>query len=63
MAKCERCGKKPMSGNNVPHSLQKTKRKWRPNIQKVLVTDEQGVTRRRYLCANCIKTLSKTKAL
>ena len=32
---CEVCGKGPMSGNNVSHSHVKTKRKWKPNIQRV----------------------------
>ncbi|MCB9042946.1 MAG: 50S ribosomal protein L28 [Chitinophagales bacterium] len=31
---CELSGKKPMSGNNVPKSNQKTKRWFYPNLQK-----------------------------
>lgn len=31
--KCKLTGKKPMSGNNVPFSLKKTKRRFMPNIQ------------------------------
>lgn len=34
MAKvCAITGKKPMSGNNVSHANNKTKRKWNPNLQ------------------------------
>lgn len=32
--KCSITGKKPMFGNNVSHSQKKTKRQWKPNIQK-----------------------------
>ncbi|MDZ7639343.1 MAG: 50S ribosomal protein L28 [Bryobacterales bacterium] len=33
MAKvCAITGKKPMSGNNVSHANNKTKRKWNPNL-------------------------------
>ena len=58
MAKCEICGKRPMSGNNVPHSLHKTKRRWSPNVQKVKITLE-GRTRKAYVCAKCLRTLNK----
>ena len=32
---CEICAKGEMSGMNVSHSHLKTKRKWKPNIQRV----------------------------
>jgi large subunit ribosomal protein L28 len=60
MAKCEICGKAPMSGNNVPHSLHKTKRQWRPNIQKVTLVQD-GRSRKAYVCAKCLRTMNKTK--
>jgi large subunit ribosomal protein L28 len=60
MAKCEICGKTPMFGHNVPHSLHKTKRMWRPNIQKVKIT-EDGHTRSAYVCSKCLKTMNKTR--
>ena len=31
---CELTGKRPVSGNNVSHSKQKTKRRFLPNLQK-----------------------------
>ena len=34
-AYCEICQKGAMSGMNVSHSHLKTKRKWKPNIQRV----------------------------
>ena len=33
--KCELTGKKPLKGNNVSHSNNKTKRKFYPNLKKV----------------------------
>ena len=62
MAKCEICGKSPMFGNNVPHSLHKTKRNWRPNIQKVTVV-ENGRSVKRHLCTKCLRTMTKSKAV
>mgnify|MGYP002034338388 FL=1 len=37
---CELTGKKPMSGNNVSHSNNKTKRKFYPNIKEVSLKSE-----------------------
>jgi len=62
MAKCEMCGKSPMFGNNVPHSLHKTKRRWRPNVQKITVV-EDGRPRKKYVCTKCLRTMTKTRAV
>jgi len=62
MAKCEMCGKSPMFGNNVPHSLHKTKRRWRPNVQKITVV-EDGRPRKKYVCTRCLRTMTKTRAV
>ncbi len=61
MAKCEICGKTRMFGNNVPHSLHKTKRQWRPNIQKIMITRD-GQARRAFVCAQCLRTINKAKS-
>jgi large subunit ribosomal protein L28 len=37
---CELTGKRPMSGHNVSHSNNKTKRKFFPNIKKVTLRSE-----------------------
>jgi large subunit ribosomal protein L28 len=58
MAKCENCGKGPQFGHNVSFSQKKTKRQFKPNIQRITVY-EDGKMVRKYLCARCIKTLSK----
>ncbi|MBK7215582.1 MAG: 50S ribosomal protein L28 [Candidatus Promineofilum sp.] len=58
MAKCEVCGKGPMSGQNVSFSQRKTKRLFRPNIQKTTVY-ENGRRVRRTMCVRCMKTMAK----
>ncbi len=59
MAKCEMCGKKPMSGNNVSHSMHRTKRKWKPNIQKTTIL-KGGKLQKVKLCSRCLRTVIKT---
>jgi large subunit ribosomal protein L28 len=59
MAKCEMCGKTPSFGHNVSHSNVRTKRQWKPNIQKVTVYPE-GRPQRMKLCTRCIRTLNKS---
>ena len=58
MAKCENCGKRPQFGQNVSFSQKKTKRQFKPNIQRISVY-EDGKKIRKNLCTRCIKTLSK----
>ena len=52
---CDLTGKAVMSGNNVSHANNKTKRLWMPNLQKVKVETEQGVQSIR-VCTQCIKS-------
>ena len=58
MAKCEICGKGPQFGHNVSHSNRKTNRQFKPNIQRVKVM-EDGRMVSKYMCARCIRTMSK----
>ena len=59
MAKCEICGKGPLSGHNVSFSQRKTKRQFKPNVQRVTLY-EDGRKVRKYMCTRCIKTVAKT---
>lgn len=59
---CEICGKKPTTGNNVSHSHLKTKRVFRPNIQKVTIKDENGTVRKANVCTSCLKAGKVTRA-
>lgn len=55
MAKmCEICGKKPVSGNNISHAHNRTRRRWLPNLQSVRALVNGRVSRMR-VCATCIK--------
>ena len=61
MAKCEMCGKTPSFGHSVSHSNVRTKRQWKPNIQKVTVYQD-GKSQRMKLCTRCLRTLNKPQA-
>jgi large subunit ribosomal protein L28 len=58
MAKCENCGKTPSFGHSVSHSNVRTKRQWKPNIQKVTIYKD-GRPQRMKLCTRCLRTLNK----
>ena len=59
---CQICGRGPVTGNNVSHAHNKTRRRWLPNLQTVKVRDEDGQNRRIRVCANCIKSGKVVKA-
>ena len=52
---CELCGKGPMSGNHVSHAHNLTRRRWKPNIQKVRAVIN-GTVRKIRICAKCLKS-------
>ncbi len=55
MAKiCVICNKSKTTGYKISHSNIKTKRKWRPNIQKIKIMLD-GSPRRANVCSRCIK--------
>jgi large subunit ribosomal protein L28 len=58
MARCEVCGKGPQFGNNVSHSMRHTKRRFNANLQRLRVNAD-GVQKRVYICAKCLKTRQK----
>jgi large subunit ribosomal protein L28 len=60
MAKCDVCGKGPQFGNNVSHSMRHTKRRWNPNVQHMRLMKD-GVEKRLYICAKCLKTRQKPR--
>ncbi|MBI5928287.1 MAG: 50S ribosomal protein L28 [Chloroflexi bacterium] len=61
MAKCEYCGKHTQFGQNNPFSQKKTKRTFKPNLQKVQVVEEGRVISRT-LCTKCVKNIGKHRA-
>jgi len=60
-AKCEVCGKGPVSGNNVSHANNKTKRRFKPNLQKAKTTIN-GKLKSARVCTRCLRTFSKNAA-
>lgn len=62
--KCKLTGKGPMSGNNVPFSQKKTKRRFLPNIQKKKVyIPELDRTVQIKMTARAMRTMDKKGGL
>ncbi|HBT46359.1 MAG TPA: 50S ribosomal protein L28 [Peptococcaceae bacterium] len=62
MAVCSICGKKSVVGNQISHSNIKTKRQWRPNLQRVRAV-VNGTRRRIYVCTRCLRSGKVQRAL
>ena len=62
MAVCTVCGKKRVTGNNVSHANNKTKRVFMPNLQKVKAQTGRGV-KRVYVCTRCLRAGKIRKAV
>ena len=57
---CPITGKRPMSGNNVSHANNKTRRRWQPNLQKKRIWDAENsvfVTMR--ISTRALRTIQK----
>ena len=59
---CEVCGKGERSGFNVSHSHLKTKRTWKPNIQRVKASVE-GTVKKVNVCTRCLRSGKVTRAI
>jgi large subunit ribosomal protein L28 len=62
MAVCAVCGKKRVVGNNVSHANNKTKRVFKPNLQRMRVQTDQG-TKRLHVCSRCLRSGKIRKAV
>ncbi|HUX12935.1 MAG TPA: 50S ribosomal protein L28 [Spirochaetia bacterium] len=52
--KCEICGKHTMTGNNVSHAHNKSRRVWKPNLVRVQTL--VGTTKKTIrICTRCLK--------
>lgn len=60
--KCELCQKKSVSGHNVSHANNKTKRVFNPNIQTVRAI-VHGTHRRLRVCTRCLRSGLVKKAV
>ncbi len=54
--KCAICGKGPVTGNNVSHAHNKTRRRWMPNLQSVRTVSATGQSKRIKACTRCIRS-------
>ena len=62
--KCELTGKKAMSGNNVSHAKNRTKRKFLPNLNNVTLTSEVlGRDFQLKVSASALRTVDKVGGL
>ncbi|HAN96570.1 MAG TPA: 50S ribosomal protein L28 [Planctomycetaceae bacterium] len=73
---CEVCGKRTQTGNSVELRGKAkylggvgtkvtgiTRRKFKPNLQRVKVTSPNGTTRRTWVCTQCIRSGAVRKAV
>ena len=59
--RCAICGKGTLSGNNVSHAHNVTKRKWNPNLQRVRAVVD-GQPRKVDVCTRCLRSGKVIKA-
>lgn len=59
---CQICNKGMMSGNNVSHSVRRTRRTWAPNTQRVRVVMDGSVCHK-YVCTRCLRSGKVQRAL
>jgi large subunit ribosomal protein L28 len=59
--KCDLCGKGPLVGNQVSHANNKTKKRTKPNLQRVRA-DLNGRHLHLRVCTRCLKAGKVTKA-
>jgi large subunit ribosomal protein L28 len=59
---CSVCGRQPSFGNNRSHSMVATRRRFDPNLQHIRILVD-GVQKRAYVCARCLKSGKVQKAL
>ncbi len=58
---CEICGKGATTGMNVSHSHLKTKRTWKPNIQKVRAVVDDEI-KHVNVCTRCLRSGKVTRS-
>jgi large subunit ribosomal protein L28 len=58
---CAVCAKGPVTGHNVSHANNRTKRRWYPNLQTVRVWVD-GAPKRIKVCTQCLKSNRIKKA-
>jgi large subunit ribosomal protein L28 len=62
MAECYVCGKHRVVGNNVSHSNRKTKRVFKPNLQRIKIVTSSG-PKKATVCTRCLRSGRVVKAI
>jgi len=57
--RCSISGKGPMTGYNVSHAHNKTKRRFLPNLRTVRITLEDGTRKKIKVAASELRTMKK----
>jgi large subunit ribosomal protein L28 len=60
--RCAITGKGPLTGNNVSHANNKTKRRQLPNLRTLRISLEDGTTRKIRVAASTLRTMKKRAA-
>ncbi len=60
--RCDICNKGTTTGNNVSHSVRKTRREWKANIQKVRAVQGNSVKKIK-VCTSCLRSGKVTRAI
>ena len=64
-ARCEISGKGVMSGHRISitrsHVSRRANRKWKPNLKKIRVMDENGSVKTMKICVKELRNLKKSK--
>jgi len=58
---CSICGKGRQVGFSISHAHNKTKKVWKPNVQKVRSVSANGMIKRITVCTRCIRSGSVVK--
>lgn len=58
--RCMLSGKGVMSGNNVSHANNKTKRRFKPNLRVLRIKNEDGSTVKIKVAASTLRTIKKS---
>lgn len=60
---CFVCGKSNISGHQISHALNHTKRVWKPNLRRVRILDENNTVRREMVCSRCLRSNKVRRAV
>ncbi|MEY4504820.1 MAG: ribosomal protein [Pseudomonadota bacterium] len=58
--RCMLTGKGVMSGNNVSHANNRTKRRFKPNLRVLRIQSEDGTTVKLKVAASTLRTIKKS---